>query len=92
MSVRPAGISRENPPISIMFVVSRAPQNRSKTSRIISRSRKQYRLIDNAPMSSAWVPSQTRWLAMRLSSAMMTRQYWARSGAAIPQSFSTARM
>ena len=41
-------------------------------------------------MSSACVPSQTRWEAIRASSDMITRQYWARSGASTPHSFSTA--
>ena len=35
-----------------------------------SRSRKQYIITETAPISSACVASQTRWLAMRCSSAM----------------------
>ena len=37
------------------------------------------------------MPSQTRWEAMRASSDMMTRQYWARSGASTPHSFSNGQ-
>ena len=38
----------------------------------------------NAPMAMAW-------LAMRWSSAMITRRYWPRGGTSMPASFSTAR-
>ena len=75
-----------------MLVVRRAPQKISKMSRISSRSRKQYRDIESAPMSSACVPSQTRCEAIRASSDMITRQYCARSGASTSQSFSIAMM
>ena len=42
-----------------------------------------------APSSSPEVPSHTRWLAMRLSSASSTRIHWARAGTSISSSFST---
>ena len=59
-----------------------------------SRSRKQYIITDTAPISSACVPSQTRWLLMRCSSAMSTRMFCTRSGirSSMPISRSVARM
>ena len=44
-----------------------------------------------APTSMAWVPSQTRWLLIRVSSVKRTRMVWARSGGSIPSAFSIAR-
>src|SRR3972149_2791738 len=69
----------------------RWPLTASYRSRIASRSRKQYRKTDMAPMSRAWVPSQTRWLLIRVSSVSRTRITWARSGTTPPSAFSMAR-
>ena len=44
-----------------------------------------------APMSSAWVPSQTRWLLRRENSVIITRSHCARGGISICSSFSAAR-
>jgi hypothetical protein len=68
----------------------RWPEDISKRSRIVSRSRKQYQNIEIAPRSSALVPSHTRWLMIRLSSRWMTRRYCARLGTSTPSSVSTA--
>ena len=68
----------------------RWPVEYSKRSRISSRSRKQYQNIDIAPRSRALVPSQTRWLMIRLSSMWMTRRYWARGGTSTSSSVSVA--
>ena len=56
-----------------------------------SRSRKQYIITETAPISMPCVPSQTRWLAMRCSSAISTRMLATRSGISSPSSFSTDR-
>ena len=68
----------------------RWPEENSKRSRIVSRSRKQYQNIEIAPRSSALVPSQTRWDMIRLSSRWITRRYWARAGTSHSSSVSTA--
>ena len=56
-----------------------------------SRSRKQYSITETAPTSMPCVPSQTRWLLMRCSSAMSTRIHRTRSGTSSPSSVSTDR-
>ena len=58
--------------------------------RISSRSRKQYSSGVQAPMSRPKVPMAIRWLAMRCSSAQMTRMCSARSGTWTPSIRSTA--
>ena len=44
-----------------------------------------------APISSACVPSHTRWLFSRVSSVSITRIHCACGGISSPSSFSTAR-
>ena len=44
-----------------------------------------------APVSMALVPSHTRWLLMRCSSAMSVRIHWTRSGTSMPASRSADR-
>ena len=48
-------------------------------------------MIERAPSSSPVVASQTRCEEIRLSSIISTRRAWARGGASIPSSLSTAR-
>ncbi len=43
-----------------------------------------------APMSMACVPSQIRWLPIRVSSVSITRIHCAMGGASMPSSLSTA--
>ena len=57
----------------------------------MSRSRNAYQNIEIAPISSADVPSQTRWEWIRLSSARHMRIHVAFSGVSSPRSFSIAR-
>ena len=72
----------------------RLPAAHSKRSRISSRSSMAYRAgVKKAPRSLSRKPIDHMWLAIRVSSAMMTRMYSARSGgfASSPISCSTAR-
>ena len=69
----------------------RKPASISLTLSSCSRSRKQYIITETAPISSACVASQTRWLVMRCSSAMSTRMSRTRCGISMPSSRSTAR-
>jgi len=69
----------------------RCPEHISSTSRIISRSRKQYRKTDIAARSRACVANQTRCEAMRCSSVRITRTTCARGGTSSSTSFSIAR-
>ncbi len=73
------------------WVVRRAPQYRSKMSMMNSRSRNIHISGVVAPISRQCVPSQTKWLEMRVTSARITRRAGARGGASTPRSFSTAR-
>jgi len=68
----------------------RKPEISSFMSRIVSRSRKQYMSMVEAPSSIPLVPSQTRCEEMRVSSHMITRRAFARGGTSTPSSFSTA--
>ncbi len=90
-AVQPSGRSAIRPPGRMKLVIRRAPLIISKRSSSTSRSRKQYKNALIAPRSSACVPSQTRWLLMRVNSASSTRMTVARSGISTPSSFSTAR-
>src|SRR3989442_4191470 len=56
------------PPRSTLF-----PYTTLFRSRIFSRSRKHHRKGVMAPMSSPYVPTASKWLAMRCNSAMSTR-------------------
>ena len=75
-----------------MFI--RSPVTISKISRMYSRSRKPYSIIEIAPSSRPVVPSHTRCDAIRFSSIMSTRIVVARSvmSSVMPSSFSTARL
>jgi hypothetical protein len=66
----------------------------SKISRMYSRSRKPYSIIEIAPSSSPVVPSHTRCEAIRFSSIISTRMTVARSviWSVMPSSFSTPRL
>ena len=68
-------------------VIMRCPLTISNSRRMSSRSRKQYRKTVIAPMSSAWVPSQTRCELMRVSSFSITRIHCALGGISSPSSF-----
>ena len=59
-------------------------------ARYTSRSRKQYRKTVMAPMSRPWAPSHMRWFRILVISSNITRMYCARSGGAMPSSFSIA--
>ena len=74
-----------------MFI--RRPVTISKISRMYSRSRNPYSIIEIAPSSRPVVPSQTRCEEIRLSSIISTRITVARSviWSVMPSSFSTAR-
>ncbi len=63
--------------------------NRSRTS---SRSRKPIVMTVSAPISMPPVAMHTRWEEIRLSSIIITRMTWARSGtsSSMPSSRSTA--
>ena len=78
------------PPGRMYEVCIRKPEISSFMSRIVSRSRKQYMSIVEAPSSIPLVPSQTRCEASRVSSDMITRRALARGGTSTPSSFSTA--
>ncbi len=67
----------------------RWPEDISNRSSRPSRSRSAHHSIDMAPRSSAPVPSQNRWLAIRFSSMWITRRYCARGGTSSPSSVST---
>ena len=69
----------------------RAPETSSNMSRIPSRKSKAYMIMLCTPRSRPVVPSQTRWLAMRISSAKSSRTVTARGGTSNPKSFSTAK-
>ena len=71
----------------------RRPEVSSKMSRMYSRSRKPYSIIEIAPSSIPVVASHTRCEAIRWSSMNMTRMVFARSviWSVMPSSFSTAR-
>ncbi len=71
----------------------RRPVIISKMSRMYSRSRKPYSIIEIAPSSMPVVASQTRCEEIRLSSIISTRMVFARSviWSVMPSSFSTAR-
>ena len=60
----------------------RWPEEYSKRSRIVSRSRKPYQNIE--------IASHTRWDMIRLSSRWMTRRYCARLGTSTSSSVSVA--
>ena len=76
----PAGCprSRRRPGSSACAGAARTTSRTGRGSR--SRSRSAHQSIVIAPMSSAEVPSQNRWLAIRFSSRWITRRYWARGG------------
>ena len=46
--------------------------------------------VARAPRSLTKKPRAMQWLAMRISSAIITRMYMARSGGSMPESFSAA--
>ena len=68
----------------------RTPVTISNRSSTMSRSRNAYQNIEIAPISSAEVPSHTRWEWMRFSSERHIRIQVAFSGVSRPSSFSIA--
>ena len=85
----PGGMSSNTPPTWKKRVCRRWPEDISNRSRIRSRSRSPHQSIVIAPMSSAAVASQNRWLAIRFSSRWITLRYCARGGTSSPSSRST---
>ena len=88
-----SGTSWATPPGRMYAWFIRRPEVSSKMSRMYSRSRKPYSIIEIAPSSMPVVPSQTRCDEIRLSSMKSTRIVFARSviWSVMPSSFSTAR-
>ena len=97
LSMKRSSISRKRgvasaitPPGRMYDVCILNPEISSFMSRMVSRSRKQYMSIVDAPSSIPLVPSHTRCDAIRVSSDMITRSALARGGTSTPRSFSTA--
>ena len=90
-SSTPSGRSITTPPMRMYAWFIRRPVIISNTSRISSRSRNPYSIIEMAPSSSPVVASHTRWLAIRFSSVTMMRIVCARGGASMPIRRSAAR-
>ena len=91
MGTNSSGTSAIRPPTRMKLVIILTPEIHSRMSRIWSRSRQVYMKRVVAPRSRAWVPSQITWLAIRESSAMITRRYCPRGGISRSRSFSTVR-
>ncbi|CAB4614852.1 unannotated protein [freshwater metagenome] len=89
----PAGRSCATPPGRTYAIFIRKPATNSNTSKTFSRSRKAKIIGDNAPSSSAPVPSATMCDEIRLNSIIITRITVARSGTSLvmPSNFSTPK-